>query len=300
VKSLTVDLLATHIERFLDHLKFERNVSPLTLRAYKTDLRQFLEYVQDTETPEISKNSLRSFLGLLSRGGLKATTINRKLACFRAFFKFLCAREILEANPAQALYFLKKEKRLPAVFSYQTIAQSLSRIDRTHFEGARDAAVIEFLYSTGVRLRELVNTDVEHVDFQNGVVRVAGKGAKERLAPFGKRLQKTLYDYLEKRATFLRETKSHAAALFLGDQGKRISASKVQAIVKKYLIAKEQQEAYPHMLRHSFATHLLEEGADLLAVKEMLGHANLSTTQIYTHLTAERLKRVYEQAHPRA
>lgn len=301
MKLLTVSLLSHYIDKFIRHLQLEKNASDFTLRAYKTDLRQFLQFLEESEDTEISKNSLRAFLALLSHGGLQASTINRKLACFRAFFKFLCVQEVIDTNPSQTLYFLKKEKKLPAIFAYETIVKATGRINKSTYEGFCDAVVVEFLYSTGVRLRELVGLNLEDLDFANEVVKVTGKGSKQRLVPMGKNLQKILREFLRVRGDLLGSLKLSNDALFLSNKGKRISPRKVQTIVKKYLLAvSDKQEAYPHMLRHSFATHLLEEGAGLLAVKEMLGHASLSTTQIYTHLTAERLKKIYKQAHPRA
>ncbi|MFQ5641065.1 MAG: tyrosine recombinase XerC [bacterium] len=301
MKLLTVRLLEHYIDIFIQHLQLERNASPFTLQAYKTDLNQFLQFLEESDFESINKNSLRSFLALLSKGGMKASTINRKLACFRAFFKYLCLQEVIETDPSQTLFFLKKEKRLPAIFTYRSIQQASKRIDKSHFEGVCAWALIEFLYSTGVRLRELVDLNLQDVDFAEEVIKVTGKGSKQRLVPLGRQIRTVLKEYLKARAERLLACSRSTNAFFVTIKGVRISPRKVQMIVKKYLLAaSENQQAYPHMLRHSFATHLLDEGAGLLAVKEMLGHSSLSTTQIYTHLTAERLKKVYKQAHPRA
>ncbi|MFQ5772399.1 MAG: tyrosine recombinase XerC [bacterium] len=301
MKSLTVKLLAQYIDKYLLHLQLEKNASNFTLKAYKTDLYQFLDFLRENRNQEITKNALRSFLALLFKGGLKATTVNRKLACLRSFFKYLCVQEVIATNPAQALYFLKKEKKLPQYFSYETILKALKLIDTTSYEGLCDRALLEFFYSTGVRLRELVGLNLEDMDFANGVVKITGKGSKQRLIPVGLRALQIVQDYMKGRQNLLKSLAVSNEALFINQKGKRISPRVVQSRVKKYLmLASDKQEAYPHMLRHSFATHLLDEGADLLAVKELLGHASLSTTQIYTHLTAERLKKIYKQAHPRA
>lgn len=301
MKLLKTDELHFRIDEFLQHLRSERNASQFTLTSYETDLRQFAQFLHDEKLDEITKNSVRAFLAILSKGGLKATTVNRKLACLRTFFKYLCAQEVLEFNPAQPLYFLKKEKRLPSFFNYETIAKGIESTQKDSFAGIADRAMIEFFYSTGVRLRELVGVNLSDVDFVNEVVKVTGKGAKQRLVPLGKTLSKVLREYLKARQQLMASLNLSHDAFFLSARGKRVTPQFVQQRIKQILLpVSDQKKAHPHMLRHSFATHLLDEGADLLSVKEMLGHASLSTTQIYTHLTPERLKAIYMQAHPRA
>lgn len=301
MKSLRVDELHQYIDEFLQYLRNEKNASQFTLTSYETDLRQFAQFLVDERQRDISKNSIRAFLAILSKGGLKATSINRKLACLRTFFKYLCAREILENNPAQPLFFLKKEKRLPSFFNYETIVRGIQTTAQDSFEGQTDLAMIEFFYSTGVRLRELVGLNLKDVDFINEVVKVMGKGSRQRLVPLGKSLAKVLRVFMKARQQHLTALGLSNEALFVNKKGKRVSPQFVQSRIKHILLpVSEQHKAHPHMLRHSFATHLLDEGADLLSVKEMLGHASLSTTQVYTHLTPERLKAIYMQAHPRA
>ncbi len=301
MKSLTVSGLGRHITSFLTYLESERNASPFTIASYGTDLTQLRRFLQTSGHDTVTRKALRAFLADLAQQGLGPASINRKLACLRSFFKYLCAHELLETNPAHSLSFLKKEKRLPGYFSYEAILKALHLPDTRTYEGARARIIIELFYATGMRLRELVGLNVEDVDFSNAVVRVTGKGGKQRLVPLGKRTAKSLQDYLACRSAFLAACHQEQHALILDDRGKRVAPRAVQRIVKKYLArASGDESASPHMLRHSFATHLLEEGADLVAVKDMLGHANLSTTQIYTHLTVHRLKKVYEQAHPRA
>jgi integrase/recombinase XerC len=301
VKSLKVDLLDQYIDDYINHLRVEKNASPFTLEAYATDLSQFAEFLTEENQQAITKNSLRAFLAMLFRSGLKAASVNRKLACLRSFFKYLCAREILEVNPALPLFFLKKEKKLPEFLSYETIVKAINLTRTETFEGMRDRMMLEFFYATGVRLRELVGINVNDLDFASNLVRVTGKGAKQRLLPFGKSVSKLIREYLRMRNEQLAIWHQTTDALFITNKGKRISPRLVQARIKKILRAASQHlRAYPHLLRHSFATHLLDEGADLLSVKELLGHASLSTTQVYTHLTPERLKAVYNQAHPRA
>jgi tyrosine recombinase XerC len=301
VQLLRVETVKGHIDDFLEHLRSEKNASNFTLKAYKTDLNQFVQFLEDTNTGEITKKSLRSFLALLFKGGLKATTVNRKLASLKSFFKFLCIQERLDTNPALNLFFLKTEKKLPFFLNYETIMQALELPDMNTFDGSRDRVILELFYGTGIRLRELVGLNLDDIDFLNGLVKVKGKGSKQRLVPLGKITAKFVKEYLETRKTFLFSLNKSEPAVFINQKGSRLSPRRVQNIVKKYLLlASDKNEASPHILRHSYATHLLEEGADLIAVKELLGHASLSTTQVYTHLTAERLKEVYKQAHPRA
>ncbi|MCH7679524.1 tyrosine recombinase XerC [candidate division KSB1 bacterium] len=301
MQSLSAKTLQFHIINFLRHLRMERYVSRFTLMAYQLDLGQLLKFVEEQYFHEITRKSLRSFLASLSKRGLKASSINRKLTSLRSFFKYLCSREILDANPAATLLYLKKEKKLPSFFQYEVILKALSFPDTNNIEGLRDRVILEIFYSTGIRLRELVGINLEDVDLTHELLKVTGKGSKERLVPLGKSIIRIIKEYIEARAQYIHSLDLMTEAFFLNKKGERISPGQVQYRVKKYLLlASDKQEAYPHMLRHSFATHLLDEGADLIAVKELLGHSSLSTTQVYTHLTTERLKKVYKQAHPRA
>lgn len=301
VQLLTAKNLSRHIETFIRHLRAERNASEFTIASYKTDLTQYLQFLHETDLGNVTRKTLRSFLASLYQRGMKPTTINRKLACLRAFLKFLCFNEVIETNPADSLDFLKKEKRLPQILSYERILKALNVPNCSTFEGLRDKNILEMFYSSGIRLRELVGLNVADVDFSNGVIKITGKGSKQRLVPLGRMLAKSLKEYLVSRRQQLSSLNDAQTALFIHKKSKRISPRQVQTQVKKYFQSSSGGEkAYPHMLRHSFATHMLEAGADLVAVKDLLGHSSLSTTQIYTHLTAERLKDVYRQAHPRA
>jgi len=301
MQSLSAKTLQFHIINFLRHLRLEKNASRFTLSAYQLDLEQLLQFTEERDIHEITRKSLRSFLASLSKKGLKASSINRKLTSLRSFFKYLCSQETLDSNPAATLLYLKKEKKLPSFFQFEVILKALSFPDTKNIEGLRDRVILEIFYSTGIRLRELVGINLEDVDLTNELLRVTGKGSKERLVPLGKSIIKIIKEYIEERAQYINSQDLSTAAFFLNKKGERISPGQVQYRVKKYLLlASDKQEAYPHMLRHSFATHLLDEGADLISVKELLGHSSLSTTQVYTHLTTERLKKVYKQAHPRA
>jgi len=301
VQQLSISRIEAHKDSFFDYLKIERNASQFTLTSYHIDLQQFFNFYRENDYDVIDRNTMRSFLASLSAKQLKPSTINRKLACLRSFFKFLNSREIIKSNPAETLFFLKKERRLPVFFTYETIMKALDLPDTSSFEGLRDSLIMDMFYSTGLRLRELVSLNVNDLDLYNGVIRVVGKGSKERVVPIGKNLNKVTKTYLSERNNYLQSYNIKEDAFFISNKFKRLSPGQVQYRVKKYLsMACQEQSAYPHKLRHSFATHLLDEGADLMAVKELLGHASLSTTQVYTHVTAEKLKNIYKQAHPRA
>ena len=302
MKSLTVSRLSRHISQFLRHLRSEKRSSDFTVQSYQTDLAQYLQFLEENGEPQVSKLSVRAFLATLSRAGLSPATVNRKLACLRSFFKYLCAREVMETNPAQGLPFQRKEKRLPTFLDSRTILDAIARISIDKYDTFRDRTILELFYASGIRLRELTGLDIADVDIVNGLIRVTGKGARQRLVPFGKNVLKVIKDYLACREDYLNALgKRSTKALFVNPKGERISPRLVQRRVKDLLFsASGKTDASPHVLRHSFATHLLDAGADLLAVKELLGHSSLSTTQIYTHLTPERLRRVYKQAHPRA
>ncbi|MFQ5648563.1 MAG: site-specific tyrosine recombinase/integron integrase [bacterium] len=301
MKSLSAKELSVHIDRFLQNLNVVRRASKFTITSYRTDLNQFFEFLNNGEYPEIDRRVLRAYLASLAEAGLKPATVNRKLACLRSFFKYLCAEGVMAANPAELLFFLKQQKQLPKVLRYETILQALNSIDETTFEGRRDRMILDMFYTTGMRLRELVNLNFADIDLYEGVVRVMGKGFKERVIPLGKTLSHHLRSYMKARRDFLLGCVDTDEALFVNQKRKRMTPRQVQTRVQKYLrMASGSSESYPHVLRHSFATHLLDEGADLMAVKELLGHSSLSTTQVYTHVTAERLKKIYHQAHPRA
>ena len=301
MKLLTAKEFSKFTDEFLNHLLVEVRCSAFTLTSYQTDLKQFQQFLNMNKFAEIDRRTLRAFLASLSQAGLKPSSINRKLACLRSFFKFLASRDIIEANPANSLNFLKKEKRLPHVISHEEIIRAIENIACNSFDGIRDRVIIEMFYSTGMRLRELTGLNVVDVDLASDLIRVSGKGTKERILPLGPDLKSKLRQYLQERDALAATIDSGTAAFFITDKAMRISPSQVQQLVKKHLKALAiKRGAHPHALRHSFATHLLNEGADLLAVKELLGHSSLSTTQIYTFLTDEKLKKVYEQAHPRA
>jgi len=299
--SLSVNEVKPQTESFLRYLRVEKNASRFTLRSYQIDLEQFFSYLKEQEALRIDRKAIRDFLARLAHRGLQPSTMNRKLASLRSFFKFLKARGLIESNPAESLSFLKQSKRLPQILSYKIIMQAMSLPDAATFDGARDRFLIDLFYSTGVRLRELTHLNMTDLDLQQGTLRVLGKGNKERILPIGPTLATHIRRYFAARQSHLHVLDVRTPALFIGARGRRLTPRQVQIRIKKYLLmASDSETAYPHMLRHSFATHLLEEGADLVGVKELLGHASLSSTQIYTHLTVDRLKQIYARAHPRA
>ena len=287
-----------YIEKFLRYLEYEKNASSYTLTCYRGDLEAFERSVGETPIEKIDMLSLRRFLADLKAKNLQKITVARKLSSLRSFFKFLCREGHLKTNPAAGLRTPKQEKRLPKVLGIEEVSRLLEGASND-FQGLRDRAILETLYSSGLRVSELTQLDLPHVDSIGGVVKVAGKGKKERLSPIGEKALLAIRLYLEKREETgkLRDSK----ILFVNRNGGRLSARSVRRVLDRAIRRTSlSHHISPHTLRHSFATHLLDRGADLRAVQELLGHQHLSTTQIYTHVTAERLKKVYDKAHPRA
>ena len=296
------------VEQFLQFLKEERNYSPYTVRSYSADLHQFYSFLcelLDTEEvplTHIERTHFRAYLGRLGRRGLSARSIGRKLAAIRAFYRYLVSRQIIATNPTTGLRAPKQEKRLPKNLSVSGVLDALTLPDSGEIEGLRDRAILELFYGTGIRLSELSALNLGDIDFENKVVKVMGKGSKERIVPFGPNTSEQLEHYIARRHELLsRKNDAISDAVFINNRGKRLSNRTIERRVARYLaLVSHSGATNPHVLRHSFTTHLLDAGADLMAVKELLGHSSLSTTQIYTHVSAERLKRVYRQAHPRA
>ncbi len=291
------------IARFSQYLKGEKNVSSHTLRSYSSDLNDFLNFLEKERIPlkvrYIDHLTIRRFLASLQRRGLSHTTTARKLATLRSFFRFLCREEYLEVNPTLGTRTPKLAKRLPKFLALSEVFTLLESPDEKSILGARDRAILELLYATGMRVSELVGLECADVDLLGGVAKVWGKGGKERLAPFGTEAARALHNYLKRREAL--HPGEGERGLFLNKSGSRISTRSIRRLLDKYIKkASLSQRISPHTLRHSFATHLLDAGADLRSVQELLGHASLSTTQVYTHLTTERLKKVYDKAHPRA
>lgn len=288
---------------FHDYLLVERNASPHTVIAYRDDMEHFHGWLvqligsDQIDLDAIDRNTLRMYLGSLSDAGLSKRSIARKAASLRAFFSFCVKRGHLRKNPATQLKPIKIEKKLPIFADVESIEAMMKLPNRKTSQGLRDLAILELFYSTGMRLSELVGLNVRNINFHERSVRIMGKRQKMRVLPFGRAAESALKQYL----AMGREKAKDTDAVFLNKDGNRISTRAVTEIVKKFLGAVSAKEKIsPHVLRHSFATHILERGADLQAIRELLGHASLSTTQIYTHVTLDKLKSIYDQAHPRA
>jgi integrase/recombinase XerC len=283
---------------YLACLRDERHCSPATIRGYRTDIEQFLDFCREElgapPLDRITRDAVRDWLGAVLRGGYERRSAARKLSSVRGFFRWLAAAGLIAANPARTVRAPRVERRLPGFLSQFQVAQALAS-EPTDERAARDHAIIEVLYGSGLRAAELVGLDVDSVDFAAETIRVLGKGSRERILPLGRHEAAAITGYLARRAN------RAAPALFLNPRGGRLTTRSVQNIVRRLLGRVAGATATnPHALRHAFATHLLERGADLKAVQELLGHRTLSTTQVYTHVSLERLRRTYDRAHPRS
>ncbi|MDQ5844428.1 MAG: tyrosine recombinase XerC [Acidobacteriota bacterium] len=302
------------LTQFLEHLRYERNVSEHTLRNYQSDLEQFVDYLspahpktgkRTTPAPaEIDHITIREWLASLHSAQKKKSSIARKLAALRTFFQFLVREGMLELNPAKLVSTPRLEKKLPKHLSIEEAIRFIETPDIETELGKRDRAMLELMYATGVRVAELTKLNLGHIDFKNRLIRVTGKRRKERIVPFGEPALEALRSYLEVRDGLLDAapvSEREPEALFLNYQGTRITTRSVGRVVEKYIrVCAGRYDISPHALRHSFATHLLDSGADLRDIQELLGHARLSSTQIYTHVSMEKLIKVYDKAHPKA
>ena len=292
----TVIPMKKYLFDFLHYLKQEKNASPQTVRSYCSDLEQLFDFLNDTDLAAVDHQRLRQFIAHLIRLNVKKSSIARKLSSVRAFFAYLNRIEIVANNPARLLATPRQEKRLPAVL---TVDDALRLIKAPHEMAEtelRDRAVLETLYSTGIRASELVGIDHEDINRHDNLIRIRGKGRKERIVPVGSTAMNAIDAYLA-----CRSRPAKMQAIFINKSGKRLTARTVQRILENYRKKLGlPQNVSPHTLRHSFATHMLESGADLRAIQELLGHASLSTTQRYTHVNIDGLMETYDRAHPRA
>jgi len=283
-----------YAEKFFTYLEIEKNYSPHTLLNYKIDLQEFLEILQNPDPLKIEYIHLRKYLAQMRQRSLKPRTLARKLSSIRSFFKFLHREGLIKSNPAVLLLTPRLDKKLPKFLSEKEIVHLIESPSLESVAGKRDRAILELLYSSGLRVSELVGLNVDSLDAISNLVKVMGKGKKERLVPAGDKAIEALREYMHSRA-------SQQRALFLNKNGRRLSDRGVRNIINKHILKTSiRMNVSPHVIRHSFATHLLNRGADLRSVQELLGHVNLSTTQIYTHISTERLKHVYDKAHPHA
>lgn len=301
-------MLSQHVDGFLDHLRVEKSASHLTLISYKTDLIQFFNFlaghcqVKPEEIPLncLNHRNVREYINLMQNQELSRSTMARKLAALRSYVRYLCRENVLEGNPIANVSTPKQGKRLPR-FLYPMEARLL--MDAPNISkpsGMRDKAILETLYAAGVRVSELVGINIPDLDMDDKWIKIRGKGGKERLAPLGSQAEEAINNYLQNGRPRLLGSATDTGALFLNKFGQRLSVRSIRNITNKYVeqIALNQKVS-PHTLRHTFATHLLNGGADLRSVQELLGHVKLSTTQIYTHLTKDRIKTIHEETHPR-
>ena len=289
--------------KYINYLEAERNASPYTVRNYTTDLLHFFQFLKAKgvdSLKEVDKHILRDYLSYVMEQGFVKASIARKLSAIRSFYRYLQREEIISTNPVATASSPKLDKRLPSFLTIDEVERLLEAPDLSKPQGQRDRALMELLYASGLRVSELVSLNLERVNLDNGEIRVRGKGSKERMVLMGKPAIRALNDYLSQgRPRFLGGKRS--SALFLNPDGGRLSERSVESILGKYAsIAGIEKRVHPHMLRHTFATHLLDGGADLRVVQELLGHASLSSTQIYTHVTQSQARKVYLSAHPMA
>jgi len=289
-----------YIDKFVNYLKVEKNASPHTVTNYTVDLKGFAAFLGNRGIETVDHLFLRRFLADLRAKNLSKKSVARKLSALRSFFKFLYREGYLKTNPASAISTPKLDRNLPVFLDVDKVVRLVTSPDGETTDGARDRAILETLYSTGIRVGELVRLDLGDIDFIGGVVKVLGKGKKERVVPIGETALAAIRKYRDARGRCERRIKDKEI-VFVNRFGTRLTDRGVRRVIEKYIRkCSIQEKVSPHSLRHSFATHLLDRGADLRSVQELLGHVNLSTTQVYTHITAERLKSVYDKAHPRA
>jgi len=311
------DTLASWIEKYLEYLRYQRNASSHTVRNYSSDLQQFYSFLTHTpdgkerpapELEQIDNLTIREFLGALYQKSNRKSSVARKLATLRSFMKYLSVEDAIQNNPAKIVASPKQENRLPEFMTIDAVTGLIEAPDTSMVSGKRDRAILELLYGAGLRVGELVGLNLGDISLGEGLVRVVGKGRKERIVPFGSRAAEALRDYLQVRAKRMKANKlpakakaSAAEAVFLNNRGGRLTSRSVGYLVDHHVGKLAQKlRVHPHTLRHTFATHMLGAGADLRAIQELLGHESLSTTQKYTHVSVEQLIRVYQSCHPRA
>lgn len=296
---------------FLDYLTYERNVSVNTVTAYRDDLESFLKFIledyftiqrDNLDLKKVDHLTIRAYLAFLSRRKLAKSTIARQLSALRSFFKYLMREGVVPMNPARAVATPKKEKYLPAVLQVTDVALLLDQPNTEKPLGIRDRAWLELLYASGLRISELVGINFDDMELRSRLLKIRGKGAKERIVPFGSKAEAAIRAYLAVRPRLMEGAEEDdEQPLFVNYRGQRITARSVRRLFDRYVrLASLRTGVSPHTLRHSFATHLLNAGADLRSIQELLGHASLSTTQKYTHLNDWKLIEVYKKAHPKA
>ena len=293
------------LDRFLEYMKAARNASEHTVRGYAADIAQFLEFLESeelgTNPVDLDSRTMRRYLARLQRQGISKRSVARKLSSLRGFFKYMIRKGLIEDDPTTGLPAPKLEKKLPQFLRPEQVESLMQKPDTSKPIGMRDAAILEVLYAAGMRVSELVGLDLEDLDLSEGEAKVLGKGSKERITLLGRAAQESLVHYLNLGRPKLLGKNTQERALFLNKDGGRLTDRSIRRMLDAYFgQVSDEMKISPHVLRHTFATHMLEHGADLRSIQELLGHSSISTTQIYTHVSRERLKQVYEAAHPRA
>lgn len=292
-----------NIQRYLAHLEFEKRYSQHTLLSYKTDLRQFTDYLYNqysiTQLAEVQNLHIRSWLVMLVNDGISARSVSRKLSTVKSLFKYLQLNKVLSINPAINLSAPRSGKRLPGFVPEKEVISLLSQdLFADTPEAKQHRLILELLYTCGLRRSELINLEIKDIDLGRNCIKIIGKGNKERLVPIGRPLVESIVEFLNKRTVDGTQNNSY---LFYNRKGNKLDPKSVYNIVVRYLsMVTKTERKNPHILRHSFATHLIENGADLNSIKELMGHSSLAATQVYTHNTIERLKDIYEKGHPRS
>lgn len=290
------------LDEFLYHLAVERGLTENTLVSYRADISAFLDFLRKRKVASLAqadKDTIMAYLYALQMKGRSSATVSRHLAAMRSFFRFLVREGTLAKDPTADLESPKQHQKLPRVLNAEEVDLLLGQPMSGEPCGLRDKAMLELLYATGIRVTELISLDLEHIHINNGFIRCYGKGKKERMVPLGDVAARCLQEYLDRGRPKLMRDKNQA--FFVNQHGRRLTRQGFWKILKKYArSAGITKEVTPHTIRHSFATHLLENGADIRSVQEMLGHSDISTTQIYTHLTKNKLKEIYNRTHPRA
>ena len=293
-----------HIETFEDYLRFERGLATTTTAAYSSDLAQLVQFLEEQRTAspgDVKSTDLRQFIYGLKAAGLAPSSIRRKISSLRSYFGFLLAEAIIESDPSELLEGPKSGRALPTVLSPEEVEALLDAPNGEDPLASRDRAMLELMYAAGLRISELIALRTRDLDMKERLIRVRGKGSKERIIPFGGKAAEAITVYLETARSGLAKDRTHDGALFLGRRGRRLSRMGAWKIIRRNVDrAGIRKRVTPHTIRHTFATHLLQGGADIAAVQEMLGHVDISTTQIYTHLDRSYLSKVHRRYHPRA
>ncbi len=287
-----------YIDDFLDNLKIVKNYSDLTIISYKKDLLEFLSYLKESDIIKVTKNDIKSYLSYLFNNSSKSSTISRKISTLKSFYKYLKEEKLIEVNPASSIKYPKKEKNLPKFIQYNELEEIIEKSKSGEY-GLRNNLIIELMYSTGVRVSELVNIKLSDIDYENKQIKILGKGSYERYVFYGDYTEELLKDYINSLRRKLLDGKTNEY-LLLNKNGDKITVRGISKIIDNIIYSTSVKlKVSPHTLRHTFATHLLDNGCDLRSVQELLGHKNINSTEVYTHVTSERLKEVYFKTHPR-